>query len=218
MLFNISLLEWIGYFASVVVAVSLTMSSVVKLRWFNLFGAAAFSFYGFAIQSLPVGLLNLFIVIVNIYYLTKMYRREENFKLVMVSPTDPLLLHYRDLHRKELEHFFPEGMKASTSLTDKSSDFNFIILRDAEIAGWFSGIKTGDKLQILVDYVSSAFRDLKPGAFVYQQNIGLFYNNGIRVLHCDTKNDMQRSYLSKMHFRITGVNDGVYSYEMKVVV
>ena len=62
MLLNISILEWLGYLSSVIVAISLTMSSIIKLRWFNLVGAAAFSFYGFMIGSLPVGFLNLFIV------------------------------------------------------------------------------------------------------------------------------------------------------------
>ena len=49
MFLNISLLEWVGYLGSVLVSVSLTMSSIVKLRWFNLVGAGIFSFYGFAI-------------------------------------------------------------------------------------------------------------------------------------------------------------------------
>ena len=42
MLFNISWLEWVGYVSSVLVAVSLTMSSIKKLRWYNLMGAAIF--------------------------------------------------------------------------------------------------------------------------------------------------------------------------------
>ena len=67
MLFNISWLEWVGYVSSVLVAVSLTMSSIKKLRWYNLMGAAIFSFYGFAIQAYPVGVLNLFIVLANVY-------------------------------------------------------------------------------------------------------------------------------------------------------
>ncbi|HSV76380.1 MAG TPA: hypothetical protein VLH37_05040 [Bacteroidales bacterium] len=68
---EISILEWIGYIASVVVAVSLMMVSIVKLRWLNLVGSAVFSFYGFAIGAYPVGVLNLFIALVNIYYLTR---------------------------------------------------------------------------------------------------------------------------------------------------
>ena len=57
MFLNIPLIEWIGYAGSVIVAVSLTMSSIKKLRWYNLVGAAVFSFYGFTIGALPVGIL-----------------------------------------------------------------------------------------------------------------------------------------------------------------
>jgi hypothetical protein len=38
-----SLLELFGYFASVLIAVSLMMSNIKKLRWINFFGALAFS-------------------------------------------------------------------------------------------------------------------------------------------------------------------------------
>jgi len=37
-----SALEILGYFASVVVAVSLMMKSIIRLRWYNLVGAVAF--------------------------------------------------------------------------------------------------------------------------------------------------------------------------------
>ena len=49
MLFNVSYVEWFGYLGSVIVAVSLTMSSIKKLRWYNFVGAAIFSIYGFVI-------------------------------------------------------------------------------------------------------------------------------------------------------------------------
>ena len=90
MLFNISLIEWIGYLGSALVAVSLTMSSIKKLRWYNLTGAAIFSFYGFAIGALPVALLNLFIVIADAYYLYLIYAQKDSFKSIVVN-TDKAL-------------------------------------------------------------------------------------------------------------------------------
>ena len=66
MFLGIAWIEWFGYAASVVVAISLMMSSIVKLRWFNLTGATMFSAYGFVIGAWPVGFLNLFIVAINI--------------------------------------------------------------------------------------------------------------------------------------------------------
>ena len=46
-------LEIMGYTASIIVFFSLLMSSIIKLRWYNLLGASLFSLYGFLIGALP---------------------------------------------------------------------------------------------------------------------------------------------------------------------
>lgn len=66
--------EWVGYLASVVVAISLMMSNIKKLRWWNLIGAALFVAYGLAIDALPVALVNFFIVLIDLFYLIKLYK------------------------------------------------------------------------------------------------------------------------------------------------
>ncbi|MFW6213587.1 MAG: hypothetical protein ACOC8L_11865, partial [Spirochaetota bacterium] len=58
-------LEWFGYAASVVILISLTMSSIVKLRWINLAGAVMFAAYGYLIGSIPTGSLNLGIALID---------------------------------------------------------------------------------------------------------------------------------------------------------
>ncbi|GGI76083.1 membrane protein [Shewanella hanedai] len=68
--------EWIGYLASVVIAISLMMSDIKKLRWWNLIGAALFVAYGLAIDAIPVALVNFFIVLIDAYYLVKLYKKE----------------------------------------------------------------------------------------------------------------------------------------------
>ncbi|WP_394131523.1 YgjV family protein [Shewanella maritima] len=72
--------EWVGYLASVLVAVSLMMSDIKKLRWWNLTGATLFVAYGLAIGAIPVALVNFFIMLINIYYLQKMYREAKETK------------------------------------------------------------------------------------------------------------------------------------------
>lgn len=67
-------IEVIGYVASAIIAVSLTMSSIVKLRVLNLLGAFLFGTYGVFISSIPVALVNYFIATVNIFYLWKYWR------------------------------------------------------------------------------------------------------------------------------------------------
>ncbi|MEZ5149235.1 MAG: hypothetical protein R2759_19740 [Bacteroidales bacterium] len=49
---ELSVLEWIGYMASGIIALSMTMSSIVKFRWINLVGAGTFATYGFLIGAI----------------------------------------------------------------------------------------------------------------------------------------------------------------------
>ncbi|MCS6232974.1 YgjV family protein [Shewanella baltica] len=75
---NATIWEWVGYLASVVVAISLMMSNIKKLRWWNLIGAALFVAYGMAIGAYPVALVNFFIVLIDTYYLVKLYREADS--------------------------------------------------------------------------------------------------------------------------------------------
>ena len=68
---NINSTEWLGYFASLLVAVSFLMKSMNKLRFINMLGAICFVIYAVAIKAIPVALINFFIICVNVYYLTQ---------------------------------------------------------------------------------------------------------------------------------------------------
>ena len=50
-MFGIPLIEWIGYLASILIAISMFMKDIVKLRFINLVGSLLFAFYGFSISS-----------------------------------------------------------------------------------------------------------------------------------------------------------------------
>lgn len=201
MFLNISLLEWIGYLSSVLVAVSLTMSSIVKLRWFNLVGAGIFSFYGFAIGSLPVGLLNLFIVLANIYYLIKIYNRKETFKLIPVTLKEAYLQYFLDFNNKEINTFFPDFKQSFTADKDQTEDtITLLLLRDAQVAGVFSGIKKYEDLYVYLDYVSAPYRDLKPGEYIYKKKVNVLKDLGVKRLICEIEHPQHKEYLRKMGF------------------
>ena len=75
---NATIWEWVGYLVSVVVAISLMMSNIKKLRWWNLIGAALFVAYGIAIRAYPVALVTCFIVLIDASYLIKLYRETDS--------------------------------------------------------------------------------------------------------------------------------------------
>lgn len=72
---DLNYIELTGYIASVLIAISIMMNSLVKLRVINLFGAVLFGTYGLLIGAMPVALVNYFIAITNIFYLWKMYQK-----------------------------------------------------------------------------------------------------------------------------------------------
>ena len=63
-----SSIELIGYAASIMVAISLMMRSLKRLRVINLVGCVLFVGYGLSVGAYPVVAVNGFIAIVNVYY------------------------------------------------------------------------------------------------------------------------------------------------------
>ncbi len=71
-MFDIPLTEWVGYAASAVLMVSFLMKNIITLRFINSIGAILFIIYGFMLAtSWPIIITNVFILLVNIYYLSK---------------------------------------------------------------------------------------------------------------------------------------------------
>jgi len=76
-MFDISLTEWIGYAASLVLMISFLMKNINTLRIINSIGALLFIVYGILLAiSWPIIISNTFILGVNSYYLTKHFRNK----------------------------------------------------------------------------------------------------------------------------------------------
>ena len=69
-----TVVEIMGYIASIMVAISLTMKNIVKLRILNFVGCSFFVIYGLMIGATPVVLTNAFIACVNVYFIVKLYQ------------------------------------------------------------------------------------------------------------------------------------------------
>ncbi len=76
-MFDISLTDWIGYLASLVIMISFLMKNISTLRIINSIGAIIFVIYGILlVTSWPIIITNIFILGVNSYYLTKHFRNK----------------------------------------------------------------------------------------------------------------------------------------------
>jgi hypothetical protein len=189
------LLELLGYAASVLVAISLMMSSILRLRVINLVGALAFALYGWLIGSIPVAAVNLFIVVINLYYLQGMLRSREYFHLLELSPDSEYLRYFLSFHSAQIERFSP-GAPA-----ERAAGVNIMVLRDVVPAGLLMGDIEGNTLRVKIDFVIPRYRDFKIGKFLFSEGAGFFRDRGIREIVSGAGSREHSRYLERMGFR-----------------
>ncbi|HOZ30210.1 MAG TPA: hypothetical protein PLL66_04775 [Bacteroidales bacterium] len=205
---EITTIQIVGYAASFIIALSMTMNSIVKFRWINLVGATTMSTYGFIFGAIPVGILNAFILSVDIYYLIKIYSRKEKFETLGIRPDNRYLLRFLSFHNKEIQKFFP-GFKYDPDMNTVS----FFVLRDMVVTGVFLAHKTDDHtLKVGLDYVIPAYRDFKNGRYIYLSLKNLFLENGITKIMAKGNSIKYVTYLKKIGFTIN--EEGLYEMEI----
>ncbi|WP_372639737.1 hypothetical protein [Ancylomarina sp.] len=190
---GISYLEWLGYAASIIVFVSLSMTSIVKLRWYNMMGAALFSAYGFLIGAYPVAFMNLLIVCTNIYYLAKMNRHKEDFKIIEIKDNDEILNYYLESYQNDISKFFPD-------FKDTKGKVSMFVLRDMAVAGIFIGEVGNNEFKIDMDYALPQYRDFKVGNYLYNQLSELLSQHPVKSVVYDTNIEDNLKYVKKMGF------------------
>ncbi len=173
-----SLLEWIGYAASLIVLVSLLMTSVKRLRWINLFGSLIFAVYGILIGAIPVGAMNAGIVLINAYFIYQMYAKKDYFTLMQMTNETEYFNHFMSFYRNTV----PAGLFVCKVIQPST-------------------------LEILVDYVTPAYRDFKIGRFLFEEQKDFFKNQGYSKLISKPGNEKHQNYLKKMGFIEQSVKD-----------
>src|SRR5688500_14970213 len=102
------LYEIIGYIASGLVALSLSMKRILYLRIVNLVGAITFAIYGLLIGAYPVVIVNILIVMINLYFLYQMFSAEEYFRLLEVQPDSRYVAEFLKFYRDDIQRFSPD--------------------------------------------------------------------------------------------------------------
>ena len=196
MITEVNWIEWIGYAGSLLVAISLTMSAMLRLRWINLLGAIFFTVYSIIIQAIPVALVNGFIIIIDLYYIIKIYRTKEFFKLMTTEKNNPYILHFLHYYKKTIQHNFPNYQSAI-----KTSDTTILILRNMDIAGLFMGHKKEEQELIIdLDFATPQYQDFKTGHFLFEKNKALFKSQGIESITIENVNKHQKPYYQHIGF------------------
>ncbi|MCB9638219.1 MAG: YgjV family protein [Myxococcales bacterium] len=203
---------WLGYLASAVIALSLTMTSIVRLRLINLCGACLFATYGLLIGAYPVVLLNSLTMTLNVIFLTRLFRNKAKFCLLPMSTHSPYLQYFLQHYEEDIRQYFPVFRS-----TEVDGLTGYYVLRDLQIAGVLLGRVEDEKdFHILLDYVPPAYRDYKAGHFLFEESVAIFREMGVYRLLAEARSDAHARYLQKMGFTRVAEVDGELRFERKL--
>jgi hypothetical protein len=201
-------LQILGYSASVFIAVSLMMRSIVRLRMINMVGAAAFSLYGFLIGAYPVGILNLLTAGINVVQLVRLRRRRELFRILETRGESQYLSHFLECQGNDIRRFIP-GFQFDPA----RSRLALFVLRDLVPAGLLLGEIRDHVLRVDLDYAVPQYRDLKIGQYLFGDQVGYFRALGVREIVSPAGVGEHPRYLQRMGFEAIG--DGEH-YRLKI--
>jgi hypothetical protein len=195
------MLHWIeilGYTASVLVAVSLTMNSLAKLRFLNLLGAIAFASYGWLVDAYPVLAVNGFIAVVNTVYLLRMRPgRSVAFELLpLAHPDNRYFRRFLKFHGQDIARLFP-AFRA-----DELGEVHVVfILREMLPVGVVvCRRQDNEDLVVLLDYVIPSYRDFQCARYFYRSWSEVIDCEGVCRFVVHRPVEAHQPYLEKMGY------------------
>jgi hypothetical protein len=197
--------------ASFLIALSLMMSKILKLRLINMFGSFTFAVYALIIGAYPVLAVNAFIFFVNIYFLLKILKSKDYFTVLNIEDKNSAFLQkFVNYYDRDMKKFFPDF-----EIEKLVDSHNLLILRNMIPVGIFITRPAQDgTLEILIDYIIPDYRDFKNANFLYSEEIKKYKDKGFDTLVASTKNGMHRKYLLKMGYVQDPGDDIVFKWKI----
>ena len=194
------LFELTGYAASALIAISMMMGSILRLRLINTAGAVVFAVYGVLIDAYPVAVLNSFIVVVNAYYLFRIWRAKEYFKILKLKPDSVYLPYFLNFYGDEIRRILPDF-----EYRPAENQVVLFILRDCDPVGVFIAEQKPDGvLRVVLDFVIPHYRDLKIGKFLFVEQAEFFRERGIKEIVIAPRTKEFGAYLVQVGFKPAG--------------
>ncbi|MBL7702127.1 MAG: YgjV family protein [Ferruginibacter sp.] len=190
--------QLLGYLAFIFLAVSLWVNNDIKFRWINSLGSLSFVCYGLLIHAFPIVLTNSVLLAINVYFLFKIYRRQEKFDLVEFKNDAALIPKFLSFYNKDIKAYFPNFI-----LKEKQQDeIRFVVLRDIVVANLFAAAvnENGDAL-VKINYTVPKYRDYKVGRFLFEEGKEFLHDKGIkRIVYTQVDNPNHEKFLKVMGF------------------
>ena len=192
-------MEWywevVGYAGTALVILSMTMTSVAKLRVLNICGSALSTVYAVLGSSWPIVIMNACLICINVFHLIRDFTRKKNFGHVTLAADDPAVKYFLALYKKDIERYFPEY-----TLTVHPNTEIHMVYVEAEAVGLLVGTAVADCFAIEMDYVIPKYRDRAVGKFLFPS----MKSQGVCMLTSPVGNAAHERYMKKLGFTDDG--------------
>ena len=192
------LAQLLGYLAFIFLAVSLWVNNDIKFRWINSLGSLSFVFYGLLIHAFPIVLTNAVLLAINIYFLFKIYRRQEKFDLIEFKSDAALITKFLSFYQKDIEAYFP-----GFAIGEGENEIRFAVLRDIVVANLFvATVNANGDAFVKINYTVPKYRDYKVGRFLFDEGKEFLHNKGIkRIIYTQVTNKQHEKFLKIIGFK-----------------
>ncbi len=207
--------EILGYVGSLVVAISLSFSSIWKMRIYNFLGCLLFTIYGLCIGAIPLAIANGYIALLDAYHIINLLNDQSRFSLDELGNIgETYFKKFYNFYEDDIRAYFPD-----VTYMDLEKNETYIMFRDMIPVGIFSIIPNikENKAEILMEYVIPKFRDAKFGAYLYNKKAYLFTDRKILTLEATSKVIAHQEYLKKVGFtELEEKKDGLSVFSKKL--
>lgn len=187
-------IDLLGYTASFIILVSLTMKSIVKLRWINAAGSLLFVVFAYLTRSAPTVVMNLGIIFIDLFFVLKISKVRADYDLVKAERGSAMLDFFYQKHRIDIEQIFGEAA------FEDARGFSYFTC-NGEIAGLFAWKDVSPtECQILIDYVTPPYRDLKIGTWFFSKQLPFFQEKGYTLFVYENVGKEHWKYLERIGF------------------
>lgn len=193
----------LGYIASVLLAISLMVTNDLSFRWLNTFGCLAFIAYGILIGAFPVILTNTLLLLINVFYLIKIYRRRESFDLLEFEPNATLMDRFISFYDRDIKNYFP-----SFQIIRPENHIRFVVLRDIVIANVFAATLEQDGTAVVqINYTVPKYRDYEVGRYIFDKEKEYLLSKGVKqIVYRQEINSKHEKFLKVMGFNKEVIN------------
>lgn len=206
--------EVIGYAASALVVLSLTMRSILKLRLISLCGSITFLVYGLLIESTPIIITNASIAAINVWHLRKEFgvrtSGSADLGASIIRADSPFLRDFVEYHIDDICHFQPDF-----SMPVGDDVVAMMLTREGLPAGLVVGHLDDTTLHVDLDYVLREHRDSRLGVWLYGPGAHVFRTLGVTRLRADAVTDAHEKYLHRAGFHAV---DAAHPGELELVL